>query len=492
MSGHVSIESRAFPVLETLEPRLLLSGEVTSGPGVGIPEPIVLSGAQQGYEHQTVTVGEDTEHQLLLDGFHFATFVEDGAGRLVFRSHPDQNDVNGWGTSYFLNVFLAGADAGGGAVDNVQIAAGGVEVWASGLVVQSSGGDYGTWEWSGLVGYAPAEQRVTGQGTLDVTLIGPLDQAGADLNLDRISSNFLYDVPLQTGGTGNTGDMSEVRVRYAQAGDPRDFTWAPSPAQPAHFPSDLSMYLGIQAVGEVNVVDTLALGEQFQIDIAGKPTFSLAFSSQSASGEMIAGLSWDQSEGKNFAADNVGLNHLVLQGTSSTDFSFNFLFESVPPPNQPPTIASLAPTPDPVGQGDGLTLLANTVADIDGTVAKVAFYRDGDTDGVGQPGELLGEDTNGADGWTWTGPAGWAVAGHTYLAQATDDDGAVSSWATVSGSVRDPGIVVVGAGGAKSLIYTEADMTTATLTFKGGTANVRLTGDGLAQVAGKKGVTVTG
>ena len=72
--------------------------------------------------------------------------------------------------------------------------------------------------------------------------------------------------------------------------------------------------------------------------------------------------------------------------------------------NQPPTIASLSDSPDPVTQGSSLTLTANSVTDSDGMVAKVEFYRDTNGNGSIDAGTdtLLGTDTSSSGGWTYT------------------------------------------------------------------------------------------
>ncbi|NUQ66222.1 MAG: Ig-like domain-containing protein, partial [Pirellulales bacterium] len=75
-------------------------------------------------------------------------------------------------------------------------------------------------------------------------------------------------------------------------------------------------------------------------------------------------------------------------------------------PNQPPAIASLSDSPDPVVQGNVLTLTANGVSDDHG-VASVSFYRDANGNNIGDPGELLGTDTSAAGGWVWSGAATW-------------------------------------------------------------------------------------
>ncbi|KKK96343.1 hypothetical protein LCGC14_2663710, partial [marine sediment metagenome] len=175
--------------------------------------------------------------------------------------------------------------------------------------------------------------------------------------------------------------------------------------------------------------------------------------------------------------------------------------------NALPVVGGLSANTDPVTRGDDLTLQVLNVSDPDGTLVLVEFYDDANNNDLLEPGvdTLLATDTNGADGWSISvSTAGWTVGEHTYLAWATDDDGAWSVTVATDGDVEDAppvvggpiqeaGIwVVVGAGGAKSLTFTEDDMTIVVLTFKGGTANVRLTGDDLAQAAGKKGVLVTG
>ena len=84
------------------------------------------------------------------------------------------------------------------------------------------------------------------------------------------------------------------------------------------------------------------------------------------------------------------------------------------PPNTPPTITSLSDSPDPVTQGNTLTLTANGVADSDGTVTRVEFYRDINNNSVLDVGtdQLLGEDTSSSGGWTWSGSSEWLSSGH--------------------------------------------------------------------------------
>ena len=317
----------------------------------------------------------NTEHRFFHDGFHFSTLIEDPDGRLIFRSHPDQKDVNGFGSSWVMNPFLAGAEPGLGIINSIETSVSGIQISLSGQVARAFGLTYGTWTISADISYDAAAAVVAASGTLAIALDGTLAAAAADLNVERITSNYLFCVPLQTGGIGNTGDMQHAVVTYAPGGGPMDFVWIPQD-MPSHFPTDSSTYLDIEVVGQLNTVDTMALGEGFQIAVARKPTVRLTYNS--APDAMIAGLIWDEGEGQNFAADNVGINHLFLQGqTSSTSFTLPFTYESRVFQGSPP-VGECCPwdcqaTPDGnVGITDFLSLLAQwgeigTACDVDGS-----------------------------------------------------------------------------------------------------------------------------
>jgi len=266
-----------------------------------------------------------TEYRLRSDGFHFGSLLQDPVGRLVFRPHPDRLDPNGWGSSWYMAPFFAGTDSRGGRVDSIAVGAGGIAVSLSGVVPLSATQTFGTWSYSGTFAYEEGPQRATASGQLGVALDG---QVSVDLNLNRIASNFLAGVPFQGGGSGNTGDMSGALVTYAPGSDPRNFAWMP-PDLPAHFPTDASGYLGIDVLGELNRVDTLALGETFQITVARKPSLALAYEVVSG-GSLSAGLFWNAAQGQNFALDNIGINHLRLwQNALSSSAQYNVTMSSV-------------------------------------------------------------------------------------------------------------------------------------------------------------------
>jgi len=107
--------------------------------------------------------------------------------------------------------------------------------------------------------------------------------------------------------------------------------------------------------------------------------------------------------------------------------------------NTAPTIGSLSDDPDPVERPSVLTLTAEAVHDLDGTVALVQFFRDENGNGALDPGTdlLLGEDTDGADGWSWSGPTtGWDQTSYTYFARAQDNDDAWSNTVSTTGAVH--------------------------------------------------------
>jgi hypothetical protein len=294
---------------------------------------VPLRPARAGFSVDTLSIGGNVERRLYLDSFHFGTLVEQPDGALIFRPHPDQGDVNGWGASYYVNPFLAGGEPSGGAVSGVTLRPWGIEVGLSGTVGAAGGGTYGTWQWDATFTYFPILQRVNGFGSLGVSLPDTLAAADADLNLYRVADNIMTDVPLQTGGTGTTGDMQYAVVRYAEQRDSRDFVWfPPDPDQQQHFPQDLSTFLSVDAVGDTNVVDALALGAGGQIAIARKPSLLVSVESQPAD-QVIFGGMFAADKAQDFTADNVGMSALVLKGTTaSTTFSFDFAIDSVSVP----------------------------------------------------------------------------------------------------------------------------------------------------------------
>ena len=153
-----------------------------------------------------------------------------------------------------------------------------------------------------------------------------------------------------------------------------------------------------------------------------------------------------------------------------------------------PTISSLVLLEQVSGatvQANPVVLTARGVASAASSVTTVSFYQDTNGDGIGQAAELRGHDTNGSDGWDWLGIG---QGGSRYLAQATDGNGAVSEFLTVT--ALD---VTIGDGAHNSLEYTDADGTLVSVKFSGGTAMVSIVGArNLTLQQLNQGVIVTG
>ena len=105
--------------------------------------------------------------------------------------------------------------------------------------------------------------------------------------------------------------------------------------------------------------------------------------------------------------------------------------------NAYPTIAFLSDSPDPAPTNSSFTLTANSVADSNGTINAVRFYRETNnipglqilvgTVGDIQGDLLLGSDTSSAGGYTFNvSTTGLANGAYTYYAQATDNQNLVS------------------------------------------------------------------
>jgi CSLREA domain-containing protein len=286
--------------------------------------------------------GADTDYHLLLDGFQFGSLKEKAANHeVIFRPRPDQGDPNGFGTSYYVNPFLGpngAVEPSGqpslGTIQSVVAGPNGIAASVSGNISRNADASttFGTWQWTATFTYDPATQVVASTGgTLDITLDGSLTSIGKDLNLDRLASNLLTNVPLQGDGTGTTGDMRYARVEYATTPDLRNFSWMP-PNQPAHFPSDASSHLAINVVGDINRVDTQALGGGFQIAVARKPSLSLSFDSANPDDKLSFGGTFDTTKAQDFSQDNVGAEALVLKSnTNNTHLTFNFSVQSTLP-----------------------------------------------------------------------------------------------------------------------------------------------------------------
>ena len=105
-----------------------------------------------------------------------------------------------------------------------------------------------------------------------------------------------------------------------------------------------------------------------------------------------------------------------------------------------PWIGSLSAAPDPVIRPDEITLTAHDVGHPNRLVARIAFYRDTNGDGVWNEGDddLLGMDEDGSNGWSLSVPtAGWSPGTQTFYARAQDNHGVWSETVRTTATVHN-------------------------------------------------------
>ena len=273
------------------------------------------------YTVEQVVVGETIEYRFKLNHRHFGSLIDEG-GTFAFRPHPGC-DVNGWGSTWYAQPFLPGATLKHTIFNRIEALSTGIEVDARGHVSRSTAETYGDWSIGLHFTYDAQEQIVHATGRYTITLPAPLNQVTGDLNLYKIASNYLDDVPLLSGGIGDTGDMKHAIVMR----EPNVvwFLWLP-PNQPAHYPTDTSRFLSIDAVGQFNNVDTTKQGYA-PIAPAFKPGLKVILTSPRS--EIMFGGAYDLNESKLFWADNVGITPLVSRVSPETVFYFDVTLESV-------------------------------------------------------------------------------------------------------------------------------------------------------------------
>jgi cyclophilin family peptidyl-prolyl cis-trans isomerase len=356
-----------------------------------------------GYTVEKITdAAGDIEYQMLENGFQFGTLLQTPPGAVGFRGHPDQSDINGWGTTVQENVYIAGAgvDATGGAVISAVAGRNGIRVSAGGDV-PSPLGTAGTWSWSSTISYDPAQQKITLAGSTAVTL-GTL--LSGDMNVGRDDSNYLYDYPLNGGGVGPTGDMKSVSFIYGPDQPVREDQWTPLPGLEGTSPQDSSDDVTTTVWGQVNKSDPN------QAAVA-KPTVEREIISTDPATRLIVGCNWDSTQ-VGYQYDNIGVEQIVRpQNTSATSFEFQNAETWTLPDTSNPTVtatAQVAATNEPV-----LTGTANPSSPSDGIARVIVVVVGADTR------QTLTATVNGT---SWSAAVPVALPGGTYNVQATATD----------------------------------------------------------------------
>ncbi len=282
-----------------------------------------VSESESSYSNQTVSADNNQENRLYSDGHHFMSVIKTGQGAISIRPHPG-DDVNGWGSSLYMQPFLPGATLKNTSIESIAPSDNGVSLRASGKVSKGSSETYGDWNLNMNFTYDNTAKKISGSGTYTIALDALLGDSTGDLNLYKLASSYLNNVPLLSGGKGDTGDMKKADI----SGNGFSSGWIP-PEQPAYFPGNITDTLTVDAVGCYNNVDSASQGYA-RIEPAQKPSVSVTLSSQNAGTKMIFGGIYNTSKSKDFWEDNVGITPLILKSSPAKNYNFKVNFESTP------------------------------------------------------------------------------------------------------------------------------------------------------------------
>ncbi len=273
------------------------------------------------YSGERKVVNRVTEGRFFYKGQqHFMTMMNSW-GAFALRAHPG-TDVNGWGSTLYMQPFLAGAELKNTVIDRWLIGKDGIEVYAHGKVSQGKSSSYGTWSSYNLFSYNPLEKKVSGNGTYNIALSKSLGVASGDLNLYKLASNHLEDVPLLSGGNGSTGDMMYAFFTRDDGSD----VWQPE-TEHGYFPGQRTEMIDIELPPNYYNVDTAAQGYA-PIAAAYKPGTRVVLSSTLPGAQMIFGGIYNADQSRQFWSDNIGVTPLVVKDNSNRIYSFDVLYES--------------------------------------------------------------------------------------------------------------------------------------------------------------------
>ncbi len=307
------------------------------------------------YTVQTITDPNtgNIEYQMWENGFHFGTLLQTPQGAIGFRGHPDQSDVNGWGTTVQENVYIAGSgvDATGGAVTSAVAGATAFKSVPEETCLPPLG-TAGTWNWTSTITYDPTAETVTLTGSTTVSLAAPLS---GDMNVGRNDSNYLYDYPLNGGGVGPTGDMKSVTFTYGPDSSVRENQWTPlpglegtSPKMPATILPPLS---GARLTSPTLIWQPSPSRRYKREIISNDPTTKL-----------IVACNWDSTELVINPTTSASSKSSGQQNTTATSFEFQNTEYWTPPDTTNPTVTVTAPT------------TTNNRPVLTGTVSSLAFW----------------------------------------------------------------------------------------------------------------------
>jgi hypothetical protein len=284
---------------------------------------IFYLGFQTSLSAQTYSVVQTGyEYQMMLDEFHFLSLLNEN-GIHAYRPHPG-SDINGWGSTWYAQPFLPNATLGHSVIDSLIADSNGINCYAHGMVSDSTIFTYGIWNMSMHFQYSVELKKISGSGSYQIYLDDTLYKNTGDLNLFKIASNYLFNVPLLCDTiNGETGDMESVEFNGNSYSNP--VSWIPTDSN--LFVWDYADTLSVDVEGCYNNIDTEAQGYN-PIEPAFKPGIKVSLNSLEPGQEMIVGGIYNFELGQDFWEDNVGITPLILASSQQTEFYFTVDFES--------------------------------------------------------------------------------------------------------------------------------------------------------------------
>ena len=222
------------------------------------------------YKVLKVFAGKNIEYRFYCNGKHFTSAIMDPHAALAIRPHPG-NDANGWGSTWYPEPFLPGATLHGTNATFSVVAGKYIALRATGVVSKGTTSNIGAWSEALNFTFTPSNKKVSATGTYSITLSSNLSSATGDLNICKIASNYLQNVPLLSGSVGDTGDMKNCYV----VADNDSYVWEPT-VNPGFFPQERVDNLAMVVVGQHNIVNTRAQGYT-AIKSAYKPTMQVNY-----------------------------------------------------------------------------------------------------------------------------------------------------------------------------------------------------------------------
>lgn len=263
-----------------------------------------------------VDTNEGTEYRFKKNSFHFMSLIYKD-GQFILRPNPSggKND-KGLGTSLYAQPFLPQGVLKDAFVESPYGNAQGIHTKASGKVSRGDLDTYGNWSSDFVFTYDRVNEKIIkGHGKYKITLD---DKLSEDLNLFKISSKYLDNVPLVSGETGDTGDMKKVMYNGV--------AWIPDGQYPEYYPTGETDRLSIDVKGQCNQADG--------VSPALKPNFKVIIEfieSNTDDGTRISFGAKYVADQNVFSPDNVGITPLIAKTSTQTDFKFDMDFESTVP-----------------------------------------------------------------------------------------------------------------------------------------------------------------